>query len=314
MTLSRARRLFVLSLLVASIGCSDSGAATTGSPAGSGKPGPTGSGPKPGASGATSAAAVDRGAEADAVLKAWLAAQNGGDHPGYMALYGAGFKGVRRTADGTEKSLDLEGWGKDRERLFKNKQEVAADNVVKKVEGDKVTLTFIQRWKSAKSADHGEKVIDLAVVDGKLRIVREELQWSERGWEDSKEKPLDATALVSPITLTVERVRLPDNGDCSETRLRLHLVDSKGEKKDVDYGTITGMGGGATPAGGKLTPKSGEYSDLGVYCAGLQQGYTVKVAGDTIVALSVWMDEESGPGKDSKVVVTLPRGASVETK
>lgn len=247
-------------------------------------------------------------------MKAWLAAQNAGDHAAYMALYGAGFKGVRRTADGTEKSLDLEGWSKDRERLFKGKQEVAADNVQKKVEGDKVTLTFIQRWKSPKSADHGEKVIELAAVDGKLRIVREELKWSERGWEDSKDKPLDATGLESPITLTVERVRLPDNGDCSASQLRLRLKDAKGTEKQLDYGTITGMGGGAAVAGGKIAPKSGEYSDLGVYCAGLQQGYTVKVSGDTIVALSVWMDEESGPGKDSKVVVTLPKGAKVETK
>lgn len=301
----------LLACLATCVGCSDQGAATTGSSA---TPTGAGSTAKPGASAASSAAPLDLAAETDTLLKSWLSAQNGGDHTAYMALYGPGFHGVRRAADGTEKKLDRDGWSKDRERLFKNKQEVAADDVVKKVDGDKVTVKFTQRWKSAKSADHGEKQMELAAVDGKLRIVREELLWSERGWEDSKDKPLDATSLASPITLTVERVRLPENGDCSETRLRLKLKDAKGQEKQVDYGTITGVGGAATPPGGMLAPKQGEYSDLGAYCAGLQQGYTVKVTGNTIVALSIWMDEESGPGKDSKVIVTLPEGAKVETK
>lgn len=261
-----------------------------------------------------SSAPADRGKEADALLVAWLDAQNKGDHAAYMALYGAGFQGVRRTADGAAKNLDRDGWSKDRANLFKGKQQVAAENVVKKVDGDRVTLTFLQRWKSDQAADHGQKVMELAVVDGALRIVREELESSERGWEDGKPKPLDATSLVSPITMTVERVRKPDNGDCSETHLRLHLVDAKNQEKQLDYGTITGMAGDATSPGGKLAPKAGEYTDLGVYCAGLQQGYSLKVVGDTIVAFSVWMDEESGPGKESNVVVTLPKGAKVTTK
>lgn len=41
-------------------------------------------------------------------------------------------------------------------------------------------------------------------------------------------------------------------------------------------GTLGGLT--ATPPGGKLTPKAGVYTDLGVYCAELQQGYAVKKA------------------------------------
>jgi len=215
---------------------------------------------------------------------------------------------------GAEKTLDLAGWKTDRERLFKNKQKVAADDVKKKVEGDLVTLTFVQRWKGGKFADHGEKVLELKADGDTMKIVREELKWSERGWEDGKEKVFDATAMVSPLTMTVEQVRLADNGDCSETRLRIQLKDAKGHAETFDYGTITGMGGGAASKGGKLAPKAGEYTNLGTYCAGLQQGYTLKVAGDTLVALSIWNDEESGPGKDSKVIAKLPAGAQVLTK
>lgn len=261
-----------------------------------------------------SAAPVDLGAEADKLLASWKAAQNDGKLDDYLALYDASFKGVRRTGGGVEKTLDLAGWKTDREKLFKKKQEVATDDVKKKVDGDTVTVTFVQRWRSGKFADHGEKVLDLKKTDAGLRIVREEQKWTERGWEDGKDKPLDATDLVSPIKLTVTGVAQPDNGDCSETKLRIALEDSKGTKKQIDYGTITGMGADAKKPAGKLAPKNGEYTDLGVYCAGLKQGYTIKVQGDTIVALAIWEDEESGPGKDTKVVVKLPAGAKVDTK
>ena len=262
----------------------------------------------------SASAAVDLGTAADAVLKNWLAAQNDGKFEAYAALYDASFKGVRRTADGAEKSFDLPGWRTDREKLFKKKQEVAADNIVKKVDASAVTLTFVQRWKSGKFADHGEKILELrADGTGAVRIVREELKWSERGWEDSKDKPVDATALVSPITLTVEEVKAPDNGDCSVTILRIHLKDDKGTEQKFDYGSITGMGGKPKKFG-PLAPKAGESTDLGVYCAGLQQGYTVKVTGETLVAVAIWSDEESGAGKESKVIAKLPAGAKVTPK
>lgn len=265
------------------------------------------------ASAKPSAAPVDLGADAKKVLDAWVAAQNGGKFDAYAALYDTSFKGVRRTSDGKEKTFDLDGWKADRKKLFGKKQTVAADELKTKVEGDKVTLTFIQRWKSEKFADHGEKVLELAQKDGGLRIVREELKWSERGFEDGKDKPLDATALVSPVTLRVEWVSAPDNGDCSETHLRIHLEDSKGTKLKVDHGTITGMGGG-TKKSGFIKPKDGAFTDLGEYCAGLKQGYTVKVTSDTVVALAAWLDEEAGEGKETKVVAKLPADAKVTLK
>ncbi len=254
---------------------------------------------------------VDLGADGKKLLDAWVAAQNDGKFDAYAALYDASFKGVRRTSDGKEKTFDLEGWKTDRKKLFGKKQTVAADNLATKVEDGKVTLTFVQRWKSGKFADHGEKVLELAAKDGGLRIVREELKWSERGFEDGKDKPLDATALVSPITLRVEEIAMPDNGDCSETRLRIHLVDSKGTKLQVDHGVVTAVAGGAKKSG-FLKPKDGGFTDLGEYCAGLKQGYTVKVTTDTVVALAAWTDEESGDGKETKVVAKLPTGAKVK--
>ncbi len=263
----------------------------------------------------SASAAPDLGPAADALLKSWLAAQNESKFDAYIALYDTTFKGVRRTSDGTEKSFDLAGWRADREKLFKKKQEVVADTVVKKIEAGVVTLTFVQRWKSGKFADHGEKVLELrAEASGALRVVREELKWSEHGWEDSKEKAFDATALVSPITMTVEEYRAPDNGDCSVKVFRVHLKDDKGTAVKFEYGSITGGGGEMTNKGGPIAPKGGEYTDLGVYCAGLQQGYKLKVSGDTIVALSIWNDEDSGEGKETKVIAKLPPGAKVSLK
>lgn len=261
-------------------------------------------------------AATDVAKEADAILASWLAAQNEGKLDAYTALYDKDFKGVRRTGDGTEKTFDRDGWSKDRARLFQKKQEVAAEGVKKSVAGDTVTLTFMQRWRSGKSADHGEKVLELRLSkdDNKVRIVREDLKWSERGWEDSRDMVFNAADLVAPITMTVEKVRKPDNGDCSASSLRISFEDSKGSKKELEYGTITGMGGDATGKGGRLAPKNDEYTDLGVYCAGLQQGYTVKVAGDKLMALAIWQDEESGPGKDNKVIARLPAGAKIIMK
>jgi hypothetical protein len=256
----------------------------------------------------------DRGALATALLQAWVKAQNDGTFDAYVALYDGAFKGIRRTGDGGEKSFDLAGWKADREKLFKNKQTVAADDVKAKIDGDRISLTFIQRWRGGKFADHGEKELVLEPRGAGLKIVREELKWSERGWDDTKTKPFDATSLTSPITMTVERVRGPDNGDCSNTALRITLSDAKGTRLSFEHGSITGGGGAATDKGGKLAPTGREYTYPGAYCAGLQQGYVLKISGETIVAIATWLDEESGPGKESRVVAKLPAGAKVVTK
>ncbi len=63
-------------------------------------------------------------------------AQNQGDFAAYAALYDAKFVGIRRTSDGGEKKMKWKAWKADRKKMFKGKQEVAADDVkVKAIDG-----------------------------------------------------------------------------------------------------------------------------------------------------------------------------------
>lgn len=256
-------------------------------------------------------------ARAEALVKAWVKAQNDGAFDAYLAFYDATFKGIRRSDSGAEKTMDLAGWKADRAKMFKKKQTVAADEVKVVVEGELAKVSFTQRWKSPSYADHGEKALELRNdAAGELRIVREELKWSETGWEDSKGPVFDATALAAPVAVRVEIQRTPkiEASDCQSSKMVIHLQGASGSEQTFEHGLITGMGEGNDVKVGFLKPAKGELSELGQWCAGMQQGYVVKLAGDTLVAIETWKDEETGGSRAAKVIAKLPAGGKATLK
>lgn len=276
--------------------------------------------PSPSSSAAASSSAakpadVDPAGAAQTLLDAWAKAQNDGAFEAYIALYDASFQGIKRTPDGGEKKLDLATWRADREKMFKKRQELKADAPKIGEANGVTTITFVQRWRSERYADHGEKTLTLRMDEkGAAHIVREEMKWSERGFEDSKTPAFDATTLVSPISVIVDVVpnAKSPNTDCASAHLLLHLEDAKGTKKTFEHGTVTGGADTTAPNVPHVKPTGGEITIEGTYCAGLKQGYVVKASGDTLVAVEVWEDEEGGPGKASQVIAKLPAGATVK--
>jgi hypothetical protein len=177
----QARRTFVIALALGAAACGkdDKGGAGKAS-GGSAAAGSAAAGSAAAGSAAGLAAEaeglippVDKVA-AQAVIDAWLAAQNGGDFAAYQALYAEKMEGVKRVGARTWR-FDRKGWLADRERMFKNKMEVGARDV--KIEGSAAApvVELVQTFKQGKFADEGQKRIVLAKTPAGLRIAREEM-------------------------------------------------------------------------------------------------------------------------------------------
>ena len=128
------------------------------------------------------------------LLTSWVDAQNRADTPAYVALYDQPhFHGRKRTLRGVTQ-LDWKAWAQDRGAMMKRRPTVAAEAPTveswldpgTKLKPGIVRLRFLQRWKSARYADHGIKVLDLLYDPrvGSLKIIHEDLLNSELGWED----------------------------------------------------------------------------------------------------------------------------------
>ncbi|MFO0750540.1 MAG: hypothetical protein U1F43_33455 [Myxococcota bacterium] len=258
---------------------------------------------------------------ATALLTSWVKAQVDGDFAAYMTFYDAGFKGVKRTATAGPKELDLAAWKTDREKMFKAKMEVAAEEpIIAPGDGGTTTVTFVQRWKSGKYADHGQKVLTLkADAGGALKIIGEDMKTSERGWDDSKDMARDLSGMTPPfvVSVAVERRPLPADAmmDCRPGMLEVTVEDSTKAKVVLAVGIVTGMASDDVKTLTQLAPdKEGKYQDLGVYCAGIQDGWIISKDGDALIATDVWNDEQTGEGKERHVLAKLPAGASVTLK
>lgn len=136
-------------------------------------------------------AAIEK--EALALVASWVDAQNRGDFAAYAALYDAAhFKGVKRTARGGVTTYDFAGWSTDRKKMFDRKPKVEAVapsvrswlDAKSKLKPGVVAVHFVQRWRTERYADHGEKLLHLLRgASGKLGIVYEDLLHSEPGWD-----------------------------------------------------------------------------------------------------------------------------------
>jgi hypothetical protein len=197
-------------LAFAGLGACDPGTTTT-------APGSTSAVASSSASATTSASAAgpqeltkkQASAKARTLVDAWLHAQNNRDFDAYIALYDKSFFGVRRTASGNEKRLDIKAWEADRKELFKQPQKVAADELDigtwhgGNLAPGEIELRFVQRWRGAASEDHGPKVMVLKVdAGGTPKIVREELLSSTKGWAGEKVSEVDGTMLTPPLKVS----------------------------------------------------------------------------------------------------------------
>ena len=107
----------------------------------------------------------------------WLAAQNTGSFTKYAALYSKNFVGIRRSGTTTRK-FDHDAWLQDRQRMFKKKMQVTLRAPEITLSDTTASIKFEQTWESGAYKDKGEKVLNLALENGGLKIVREEMLFS----------------------------------------------------------------------------------------------------------------------------------------
>ena len=124
--------------------------------------------------------AADPRLDAKALLDSWIAAQNAGNFDAYRSLYAPSFTGVRRSGSRTA-SFDRAGWMQDRQRMFRKKMTVSAENVRVIADPASARVIFVQRWASGGYSDVGAKELVLRRGTAGFRIAREELLASAVG-------------------------------------------------------------------------------------------------------------------------------------
>ena len=118
-------------------------------------------------------------ADLQALLDAWLAAQNRGDFAAYEKLYARKLVGVKRVGARTYR-FARDGWIADRQRMFKKKMTVEARDIEPfEISSRSATIRFVQRWASGKFEDIGPKRLMVVLEGDQLRIAQEEMLRSE---------------------------------------------------------------------------------------------------------------------------------------
>jgi Domain of unknown function (DUF4440) len=117
-------------------------------------------------------------AAVQALLDAWLKAQNEQDYDTYESLYASRFEGVRRSGSRTVR-LDRAGWIADRKRMFQKRMSVELRDVEIEPFAMGAAVRFTQRWASGKYEDIGPKLMVIVLEKDALRIAREEMLSSQ---------------------------------------------------------------------------------------------------------------------------------------
>jgi hypothetical protein len=267
------------------------------------------------------AAAAPTKGDALAVVDAWVKAQNDGDFAAYGALYDTSFVGIKRTNDGGSKTYTLDKWKADRKKMFKGAQKVAAEGASVVIKDGKATVELTQRYQAGGYADHGDKELVLKPgASGTLAIVREEMLYSAPGSKADPAMEFDATALGSPITVTVVQLAQDpsqvDNG-CGTVTYTLGLVDANHRKLSTDIGS-----GVITLEDVKLEmkadPKADKLFKFGNWCAGGADYYEIVKNGDSLVVRYKGEDEGDPndpdfvePGWETRLTIKLPAKATI---
>jgi hypothetical protein len=169
-----ARDLVLAALVVSAVACNKSS-----DPPAAGKP-PAEPGPASAPAEARPSPPAGRiePAAVQALLDAWLQAQNAQDFVTYESLYAGRFEGVRRSGARTVR-LDRSGWIADRKRMFQKRMTVELRDVEIEPFSTGAAVRFTQRWASGKYQDIGPKLMVIVREHDALRIAREEMLSSE---------------------------------------------------------------------------------------------------------------------------------------
>jgi hypothetical protein len=114
--------------------------------------------------------------DGNAVIQAWLQAQNSGDFDAYSQLYAERFAGIKRVGHRVRRYDTRALWLADRRTMFD--KPMAVEATLKGVQANRrgLALRIYQRFESGSFKDQGYKVLELVKQpDGSVRIVREEM-------------------------------------------------------------------------------------------------------------------------------------------
>lgn len=108
----------------------------------------------------------------------WFQAQNMGTYKKYAAMYSAHFIGIRRSGTKVQ-TFDHNSWLKDRKRLFSKPMIVPGGFLKIRLSGKTALVKFKQTWTSSTYRDEGDKLLHLAIENGELKIIHEEMLFSK---------------------------------------------------------------------------------------------------------------------------------------
>lgn len=239
-----ARSPTALAMLLA-LGCSASRPAPAPAPspvAAIAPPSPVAVAPTPEAPAPSPVAELAAG-EAQAVLDAWLRAQNTNDLAGYERLYAPRFTGVRRSGPRVRR-FDRAGWMTDRRAMFQAAMQVSARDVAIVTGPEVATVRFTQDFTQGRFHDTGPKELVLVRAGGALSIVREEMLESRLGGGAQAPAEPPTGALMHVLSPGHERwivlARASDDGSWS--RGEPVLVDRDAQqvatRRDIDPGAV----------------------------------------------------------------------------
>lgn len=113
-------------------------------------------------------------AKARELVQRWVSAQNEGNFEAYKAAYASKLTGIKRIKDRVF-NYNHDGWFKDRERMFKKKMIVSADDLEIKNSSSTIIANFTQTWESGTYKDVGPKQLVIIKEGDDLKIAREEM-------------------------------------------------------------------------------------------------------------------------------------------
>jgi hypothetical protein len=174
------------------------------------------------------------------LLTKWRKAQNDHDFDAYIALYDpATFTGLKRVGDEMKK-YDFAGWRHDREGMFKSSIELATENEVtltwnevSRLKEGLVEVEFVQRFRSARYADHGPKRLLLwqAAPTAPWRIVSEEMLVSRAGWSDETARAEFAKRVeIEVAALDEQTERGPTAGTLKRLAVTMQTAELLGQR------------------------------------------------------------------------------------
>lgn len=255
--------------------------------------------------------------DAQALLDAWLRAQNGGDFAAYERLYAPRFTGVRRSGPRVRR-FDRAGWMTDRRTMFNASMQVAARDVAITSGTGTATVRFMQDFTQGRFHDTGPKEVVLVRAGASLAIAREEMLASTLGNAAQTPAAPAPGALMHVVSHGGSRwlvlANAPDDGSWSRGTPTLverndAVVVTRAEvNTDAVPAALRALAGQAvsaySAAGAACSARAGELAVLGRVDVhfGTEQRWNGQQedgtqgprASDAVVAQEAWAESEGG--------------------